>query len=117
MNIKEEHIEGGAATGGSEIDWSECPEALELKKQMASLEEKISNFKKEIEEEGDDDEKGGTMEEGRWSRPVYTTDPNLPKGWTFFRNREGFYYYFVKLKCNYMYLQVPCSTGTISGSS
>ena len=95
MNIKEEHIEGGAATGGSEIDWSECPEALELKKQMASLEEKISNFKKEIEEEGDDDEKGGTMEGGRWSRPVYTTDPNLPKGWTFFRNREGLYLFLI----------------------
>ena len=91
MNIKEEHSEDeAAAMNDSEIDWSECPEALELKKQMASLEEKISNFKKEIEEEGEDEEKSGTLEGGRWSRPVYTTDPNLPKGWTFFRNREGF---------------------------
>ena len=90
MNIKKERIEEGEAMDESEIDWSECPEALELKKQMASLEEKISNFKKEIEEEGEDDEKSGSLEGGRWSRPVYTTDPNLPKGWTFFRNREGF---------------------------
>ena len=88
MNIKEERIEDGEAMEKGEIDWSECPEALELKKQMASLEEKISNFKKEIEEEGEDDEK--SLEGGRWSRPVYTTDPNLPTGWTFFRNREGF---------------------------
>ena len=77
----------------TEIDWSECPEALELKKQMASLEEKISNFKKEIEEEGEEEEKGGALEGGRWSRPVYTTDPNLPSGWTFFRNREGSMFY------------------------
>lgn len=90
MNIKKERIEEGEGMDESEIDWSECPEALELKKQMASLEEKISNFKKEIEEEGEDDEKSGSLEGGRWSRPVYTTDPNLPTGWTFFRNREGF---------------------------
>ena len=95
MNIKKERIEEGEGMDESEIDWSECPEALELKKQMASLEEKISNFKKEIEEEGDDEEKGGSMEGGRWSRPVYTTDPNLPKGWTFFRNREGLYLFLI----------------------
>ena len=48
MNINKDGVE-------NEIDWSECPEALELKKQMASLEEKISNFKKEIEEENGPD--------------------------------------------------------------
>ena len=94
MDIKKETIETMDGSGDeNDIDWSECPEALELKKQMASLEEKICNFKKELEEEAKDEEKGGSLERGRWSKPVYTTDPNLPSGWTFFRNREGSMFY------------------------
>merc|ERR1711976_170828 len=50
--------------------------------------------KQEIErqdnEENNDDE---ASEGGRWTKPIYITDPDLPQGWTFFRNREGSMFY------------------------
>ena len=77
-------------------DWIDTPEAAELRKQMATLEEKITNFKQEIEtqddEEQNDDDKEAS-ESSRWTKPIYITDPDLPEGWTFFRNREGSMFY------------------------
>ena len=77
-------------------DWIDTPEAAELRKQMATLEEKITNFKQEIEtqddEEQNDDDKDAS-ESSRWTKPIYITDPDLPEGWTFFRNREGSMFY------------------------
>ena len=36
-------------------EWGDFPEAAELQKQMATLEEKITNFKQEIVNEDDDE--------------------------------------------------------------
>ena len=75
-------------------DWIDTPEAEELRRQMATLEEKITNFKQEIEtQDGEDDDGSKEIMDGRWSKPVYITDPDLPAGWTFFRNREGSMFY------------------------
>ena len=84
-------------TIGKDDDWMDSPEARELRKQMASLEEKITNFKQEIKTQDDVEEDVSTSKEqpseSKWSKPVYITDPDLPKGWTFFRNREGSMFY------------------------
>ena len=37
-------------------DWIDTPEAAELRKQMATLEEKITNFKQEIETQDDEEQ-------------------------------------------------------------
>ena len=76
-------------------DWLEDPEAAELRRQMARLEQKISSFKQEmVGDAGQEVEAGpGAGEPGRWSKPQYTGDPKLPPGWTFFRNKEGSMFY------------------------
>ena len=77
-------------------DWMDSPEAEELRKQMASLEEKITNFKQEIKTQDEVvEEVLNTKEqsESKWTKPVYISDPDLPQGWTFFRNREGAMFY------------------------
>ena len=78
-------------------DWIDTPEAIELRRQMASLEEKITNFKQEIETQDNDPDDDITdnseVEVSKWSKPIYISDPDLPKGWTHFRNREGSVFY------------------------
>jgi len=71
--------------------WMDFPEAAELQKQMATLEEKITNFKQEIE--NDDDMDSNIIESNKWSKPVYRRDPNLPEGWTCFDNGKGSMFY------------------------
>jgi len=78
-------------------DWIDTPEAIELRRQMATLEEKITNFKQEIETQDNDPDDDITdnseVEVSKWSKPIYISDPDLPKGWTHFRNREGSVFY------------------------
>jgi len=76
---------------GDNDDWIDSPEAEELRRQMANLERKITKFKQEIEtiDEEDDNQNGSKG----WSKPIYITDSDLPKGWTYFRNREGSMFY------------------------
>ena len=90
-------------------DWVDFPEAAELQKQMATLEEKITNFKQEIVDEDDEVYRsdkdlnysipGNSIQElkesfqnepdSKSSKPVYISDPNLPNGWTYFNNGKG----------------------------
>ena len=86
--------------GGGE--WGDFPEAAELQKQMATLEEKITNFKQEMVDEDDDENFLSNIDpncsmqntpDSKWSKPVYRSDPNLPKGWTYFDNGKGSMFY------------------------
>ena len=69
--------------------------------EMAELEQKISNFKKDIETQEVDDQnirKGDKRDkrdkgDSKFSKPIYITDLDLPKGWTYFKNREGSMFY------------------------
>ena len=102
-------------------DWMDFPEAAELQKQMATLEAKITNFKQEIVDDDNDIDyrsdndlnysvPGNSINEylneslqrvnkqtnepdSKWSKPVYTSDPNLPTGWTYFDNGKGAVFY------------------------
>ena len=78
-------------------DWIDTPEAEELRRQMATLEQKITSFKQEIETQEDEDDDNQNVSKGggdsKWSKPIYIQDPDLPKGWTYFRNREGSMFY------------------------
>ena len=78
-------------------------------KEMAEMEQKIANLKKEFEDYNqdckDDDEdddkddihkkrkKMKTMPTSKSAKVTYISDPNLPKGWSFHRNKDGAMFY------------------------
>ena len=82
-------------------------------KEMAEMEQKIANLKKEFEDynqdckddDEDDDEdddkddihkkrkKMKTMPTSKSAKVTYISDPNLPKGWSFHRNKDGAMFY------------------------
>ena len=95
MGIVKENV------GDDNNDWVNIAEAKELMTQMTELEQKISNFKKEINTQDNDDHNirkvdkrdKGDKGDSKCSKPIYITDSDLPKGWTYFRNREGSMFY------------------------
>ena len=71
---------------------SSIPSNRILVRQSSNLEQDISNFGQEFwtNDDKDDDNK---IVDPRCFKPTYVTDPDLPKGWTYFKNKEGSMFY------------------------
>ena len=104
------------------------PEWNEARHMMDELEKKICDIKQEIESPDDEDEdedledldkdKERSKPKVKCSKPLYVSDPNLPKGWTFYKNKEGKMFYrdakqkFIKNRRNALFvmLSTECYT-------